>query len=112
MSGAMIWCPFATLEDARAAARELLARNLVACANILPGVESLFRWEGEVQTAREVGVFFKTSEESLAKACEVLAEIHPYDQPAVIGWQADAVPDVTAQWLASVSAGGGDDAPA
>ncbi|WJY19621.1 divalent-cation tolerance protein CutA [Alteriqipengyuania flavescens] len=103
MSSAMIWCPFATLEDARAAARELLDRNLVACANIAPGVESLFRREGEVQTAREVGVFFKTSEARLAAACEILAEIHPYDEPAVIGWQADAVPGVTGQWLDSAT---------
>lgn len=99
MSGAMLWSPFATLEDARDAARTLLERRLVACANILPGVESMFHFDGEIRSGREVGVLFKTEAGALAEATSALAELHPYDTPAVMGWTMAETPDVTRQWL-------------
>ncbi|WP_448502065.1 divalent-cation tolerance protein CutA [Sphingomonas sp.] len=101
MSGAaLIWCPFPDRETARAAADQLLADGLVACANIIGEMESLFVWQGEADSASEVGVLFKTTGARLDAAIERLGTLHPYETPAIIGWHADAAHPLTAQWLA------------
>lgn len=100
---ALIWSPFASVEDARTAASVLIAENLVACANIVPEILSVFRHEGEVQSAAEVGVLFKTQAGLLDGATQRLAELHPYDVPAIIGWLADSAPDATREWLAGLA---------
>lgn len=72
----------------------------MACANILPQIASVFRWEGIVTEAEEAGVLFKTSGELLDRAVGRLAQLHPYDTPAVLCWHADAAPPATFAWLA------------
>jgi len=96
---ALIWCPFADADSAAAAARQLLDERLIACANILPPMRSIFTWEGERDEAVEVGVLFKTDSAVLDLATARLAEIHPYDSPAVLGWKADSAARPTAEWL-------------
>ena len=102
---ALIWCPFADEEAAAAAARQLLDERLVACANILPPMRSIYAWQGEVHENREVGVLFKTDAALLERATARLAAIHPYDAPAVLGWKADAAAAATAEWLGSRTGG-------
>lgn len=96
---ALIWCPFANAEDAKRAAEALLAENLIACANILPQVISVFTWNGEIQSGDEVGAIMKTSAAQLEAATNRLCELHPYEVPAIVGWVADAAPADTLNWL-------------
>jgi len=96
---ALIWCPFADEASAEAAARQLLDERLIACANILPAMRSIFTWQGERGEAAEVGVLFKTDASALDRATARLAEIHPYDTPAVLGWRTDTASRPTAAWL-------------
>jgi len=96
---ALIWCPFADESSAAAAATQLLDEGLVACANILPPMRSLYVWQGERGEALEVGALFKTDAALLDRATARLAEIHPYDTPAVLGWRADTAARPTAEWL-------------
>ena len=96
---ALIWCPFADAASAEAAARQLLDERLVACANILPPMRSLYTWQGTRSEAVEVGVLFKTDASALDRATARLAEIHPYDTPAVLGWRTDTAARPTAEWL-------------
>lgn len=102
-SAALIWCPFPDREGAREIAGQLLADGLIACANLLPGVESLFIWQGNPESAQEVGVLFKTSAARLDAAIERLGTLHPYETPAIIGWHADAAHPLTARWLSGDS---------
>ena len=102
MSAALIWSPFASEEAAAAAASQLLDERLIACANLLPGVRSLYVWQGERGEARECAALFKTTAALLDKAIARLAEIHPYETPAITGWNAAAAP-ATAAWLASLA---------
>jgi periplasmic divalent cation tolerance protein len=99
MNAALIWCPFPDRESARRIAGQLLADGLIACANILPEIESLFVWEGTAGSASEVGVLCKTTPEQLAAAIERLGALHPYETPAILGWHADAAHPLTMQWL-------------
>jgi periplasmic divalent cation tolerance protein len=99
---ALIWCPFGDSESAAAAAELLLDEGLVACANILPPMRSLYVWRGERDEAQEVGVLFKTDAALLGRATERLEQVHPYDAPAIIGWKADSAIAATAGWLAGL----------
>jgi periplasmic divalent cation tolerance protein len=103
MSAALIWCPFPDADSARQAAGQMLADGLVACANILPGMESLFIWEGRADSAQEVAVLFKTTHQHLDAAIERLGTLHPYETPAIIGWRCDAAHPLTSQWLGGLN---------
>lgn len=96
---ALIWCPFGSEDEAARIADQMLDERLVACANILPGMRSLYVWQGERGDSRECGALFKTDAALLDKAIARLTEIHPYDTPAVTGWRADAAAPATAAWL-------------
>ena len=96
---ALIWAPFADEASAATAAGQLLDEGLIACANILPPMRSLYTWQGERGEAVEVGVLFKTDASVLDRATARLAEIHPYDTPAVLGWRNDTAARPTAQGL-------------
>ena len=96
---ALVWCPFPDAESARSVAETLLEEKLIACANILPHVTSIFEWEGEISTGAEVAVLFKTTDACLEALVSRLAECHPYDTPAIIGWHCDAAHPQTLQWL-------------
>lgn len=99
-AAALLWCPFGDEESARAVASALIAEGLVACANIFPGLVSIYRWEGAVAEAGEAGVLFKTTALLLGQASERLAQLHPYDVPAIVGWEAQQAPRATLAWLA------------
>ena len=102
---ALVWCPFPDAESARSAADALLDDRLIACANIFGSVESRFVWDGARATGSEVGVLFKTTPERLDDVVERLGALHPYDTPAIIGWQADAAHPATFAWLAASLSG-------
>ncbi|MPS67483.1 divalent-cation tolerance protein CutA [Novosphingobium aerophilum] len=98
---ALIWCPFPDEESALASANILLDEGLVACANLLPGMTSIFVWNGRKDSAREHGLLLKTNAGLLDAATARLADIHPYDEPAVLGWRCDAAATGTVAWLAA-----------
>lgn len=102
---ALIWCPFADEASAAEVASHLLDEGLIACANILPPMRSLYIWGGERGEGHEVGVLFKTDATLLDRACARLEQLHPYDTPAIIGWRADSAPVATRTWLGDLVAG-------
>lgn len=96
---ALIWCPFGDESSAREVAGRLLDEGLIACANILPEMTSLYVWQGERHEDAERGVIFKTDAALLDRALARLAALHPYDTPAAIGWRADVAAPATLEWL-------------
>ena len=102
---AMIWCPFPDEEAAAQIAATLVEEKLVACANILGSVRSIFAWEGKTADSRECGVLFKTNAATLDAAIERLAELHPYDSPAIMGWPCQAAAP-TSEWIEKLVVGG------
>lgn len=97
--GALVWCPFPDVETARVIAGALLEEKLIACANIMPAIESVFTWKGAVSSEVECGVLFKTTAEKLDALTMRLGELHPYETPAVMGWLVDKTPPQTLAWL-------------
>ena len=84
-------------EQADALARELVQRRLVACASLLP-VRSHYRWQGQLQSSDEVKLLLKTSPDQLAGLRDALAELHSYQTPEWIHWEA-ASDGAYGQWL-------------
>ena len=101
---ALVWCPFPDEDSAAAVAAQLLDEELVACANVLGPMRSIYEWNGERGDACEVGVLFKTDAALLDRAVARIAELHPYDTPAVLGWRCDAAAPGTAEWLSALAA--------
>lgn len=99
---ALVWCPFPDDESATQAANALLSESLIACANVLPPMRSLYVWRSESGSESEVGVLFKTNAALLSKVIERLGALHPYDEPAILGWHCDAAAPATAAWLGAL----------
>lgn len=72
--------------EAETIARTLLDENLIACANVLPGVTSHYRWQGEVHHDREVAMLLKTRAALADRVSERIKALHSYDCPCVVIW--------------------------
>jgi periplasmic divalent cation tolerance protein len=94
-----------------AAVAEMLVRTIVeerlaACGNIVPGIISIYRWDGAVQRDEEVLIIFKMAMSAAAAFVGRVRELHPYDVPEVVVLQPTDVLPAYARWvLDSVTAG-------
>ena len=71
-------------ECANAIALAAVEARLAACVNILPRVHSVYRWQGEVESASEVPLLFKTTAAGYPALEALICERHPYDLPEII----------------------------
>lgn len=62
-------------------ARTVVESGLAACGNVVPGLTSVYRWQGKVEQDSEALVIFKTTEDALAGLRERVVELHPYETP-------------------------------
>ena len=72
------------LKVARKLARGALAAKLVACANLIPKIESHYWWRGKIESSAEVLILFKTTTPKLRAFEKFILEEHPYDTPEFI----------------------------
>jgi periplasmic divalent cation tolerance protein len=70
--------------DATALAKALVDRRLAACVNVLPGVTSVYRWEGAVQTDTEQQLVIKTTADKVQALDDAIKALSPYDVPEFI----------------------------
>lgn len=77
----------------------LVSARLAACVNIVPGLRSVFRWEGEVCSETEVLLIAKTTAERVPEIESFLAEHHPYDCPECVALAVAAVEAAYLAWL-------------
>jgi len=94
---------FTTLPSADKAAelaKALVDERLAACANLLPAVRSIYRWQGKVQDENEVLVLLKTRAEHLERLKLRILELHPYELPEVLAVPVEAGYQPYLDWLA------------
>ena len=84
----LIYVTFASKADALTMAEGLLAEKLIACANILPPIQSIYVWEGAVQQQEETVALFKTVHAQAA--ADYITQHHPYDTPCILTLNAEA----------------------
>ncbi|HEX2613479.1 MAG TPA: divalent-cation tolerance protein CutA [Fibrobacteria bacterium] len=71
-------------DDARRIGKALVTERLAACANILPGMESHYWWNGKVESSREAVLIAKTRGEARDALLERVLDLHPYETPCVV----------------------------
>lgn len=69
---------------ARQIAETLVEEHLAACVNLLPGITSIYRWEGQIQHDAEVLVLIKTTAERVSALIARVRDLHPYQVPEII----------------------------
>jgi periplasmic divalent cation tolerance protein len=72
------------LQSAQIMARMLVEQRLAACANCLPAVKSVYRWQGAVEEADEVTLLIKTAGSRYAELEAAIKGSHPYDVPEIV----------------------------
>lgn len=72
--------------DAERIAKALVERRLVACVNVVPGVVSIYRWQGELRRDEEWLLVMKTTADALERLRGSLVSLHPYDVPELVAW--------------------------
>ena len=78
----------------------IVEERLAACGNIVPGLTSIYHWEGALQRDSEVLIIFKTTRAALAQLMARVEEIHPYDVPEVLAVPVTASLDAYTTWVA------------
>jgi periplasmic divalent cation tolerance protein len=96
----IIFSTFADADTARQAARTLVEERLVACANIVPQVESIYRWQGKIESSAEVLVIFKTTRERYPAFEQRLRSLHPYEVPEIVALDIAAGLPAYLAWVA------------
>ncbi|MHA3770704.1 divalent-cation tolerance protein CutA [Verrucomicrobiota bacterium sgz303538] len=85
----LVLSTFGTADEARRIARTLVEERLVACANLLPPIESIYRWKGEIEVSAETLVLFKTVTDNYPQLETRLRELHPYEEPEIVAIRVD-----------------------
>jgi periplasmic divalent cation tolerance protein len=95
-------CVFVTAPNitvARKIAVSVLSERLVACANLLPKIESHYWWKGQLESSSEVLVIFKTTKKKLADLERCVVKNHPYDTPEFISVSLDHGTEKYLSWI-------------
>lgn len=88
-----------SLDEAKRIAQLLVEERLAACVNIIPGVISVYRWQGRVSEDGELLLLMKTRREIVDAMRERLHELHSYEVPEFIAVPIDRISAQYAQWL-------------
>lgn len=81
---AVIYTTIDDLQDARKIAHTLIEEQVVACVNIVPEVESVYSWKGEIQNEKEIVLICKTTDENVKKTIQRIKKLHSYELPDIV----------------------------
>jgi periplasmic divalent cation tolerance protein len=99
----VVLCTFPDQDTAKQIGRSLVEEGLIACVNLLPGVQSIYRWEGKVESTGEVLTLMKTTEEGYARLEARLKALHPYEVPEIIALPAQGAETAYAKWVSDMT---------
>ena len=88
-----------TIDAAQYLAETLVTEGLAACVNLIPGVQSIYRWQGELCRDNEIYLVMKSDAVHLPALEKRLRELHPYQVPAFVALPAAHVSDNYGHWL-------------
>lgn len=88
-----------SLAEAEKIGMLLLDSRLCACVNIIPGMKSMYRWQGKIEQAQEVVLLIKTEKEKYEAVESLVKREHSYETPAIFALDAERVELSYAHWL-------------
>lgn len=92
-----------TEEQANLIARELIARRQAACVNIVPGIRSVYRWQGKIVSDAEFLLIAKTPESEYEAVAATIRELHSYDLPEILTFDVGRGDPDFLEWIASAT---------
>lgn len=95
----IVYTVTATEEEAERIGRLALERHLCACINLVPGMRSMFWWEGRLEQARECILLLKTGAEQYPALEKLVRETHSYDVPSIFSVPVEQVSPEYQAWL-------------
>src|SRR4051812_22369817 len=90
-------------DSAHKLAQLIIARRLAACVNILAPCTSIYHWQGKTETASEIPLLIKTTQQCYAALQALIRDQHPYELPEIIQVSIDRGSDAYLQWLATTT---------
>lgn len=105
MSLFLILSTFPDRETSQRIAATLVEERLAACVNLVPGVQSIYRWQGKVESAEEVLAVMKTTAELYSPLEARIRELHPYEVPEIMALPVERALEAYAKWVAEAVTG-------
>ena len=87
-------------DEARRIANELVERQLAACVQILPEIESVYRWKDEIEREKEILILAKTTAARFDALEKAVRAIHSYETPEIVAVPMSQVSETYRAWLA------------
>ncbi|RAY13209.1 divalent-cation tolerance protein CutA [Actinomadura craniellae] len=91
-------------QEAAGIAKSAVQERLAACAQLVGPIASTYWWEGEIESAEEWMIFFKTTAESFEELADLITELHSYDTPEIIATPVVAGSTDYLQWITDQTA--------
>jgi periplasmic divalent cation tolerance protein len=95
----LVYTTFPDAETALAVGRELVADKLAACVNVLPGMRSVYAWQGAIERGEEVVAIVKTRAGRKEAVAAALKARHPYETPIILFLDVAGGHPATLEWL-------------
>ena len=99
MQALFIYITVPSESEAQKIAEAVVADRLAACANIVPGMKSIYHWEGKIEQGNETILIFKTRAELFQAVEERVKELHSYSTPCIVSLPLTNVSDGFMQWI-------------
>jgi periplasmic divalent cation tolerance protein len=104
----LVYTTWPSIVEAEKAGREIVARRLAACVNILPGMVSHYWWQGKIERGEEVVMMFKTRASLAEAVCAAVQAQHSYETPAIMVLPVESVDADYYKWIVGETTGPAD----
>lgn len=94
-----VYAVFADAEEAERIGRIVVEERLAACINVLPGIRSIYCWQGTLETSDEAAAILKTTHAQADSLIARITGLHSYDVPCIVTWPIDKLAADYADWV-------------
>lgn len=95
----IVFCTIDNFDRAKEISNNLLEKKLIACANIIPKITSIYQWENKIVEDNEILMIFKTKKSCFEKLKDEIKRLHSYDVPEIISVQLTSGEESYLRWI-------------